>query len=96
MGICKKGIWKITETLTDINLALGVKIYLNSSIAEVDTFSKTISFIKEDKDVRLNYDHLIFATDPVTPSKLIKDFKDDIVLDEIGTSGKVTAFLKIL
>ena len=93
-GFVKKGIWKITETLTDINFALGVKIYLNSSIAEVDTSTKTISFVKDDKDVRLNYDHLIFATDPVTPSKLIKDFKDDIVLDEIGTSGKVTAFFR--
>ena len=29
-GFVKKGIWKITETLTDINLALGVKIYLKS------------------------------------------------------------------
>ncbi len=93
-GFVKKGIWKITETLSDINLNLGVKFYLNSSITEVDTKSKIISFVKDSRDEKLHYDHLIFATDPVTPSKLIKGFKQDIKLDEIGTSGKVTAFFK--
>jgi phytoene dehydrogenase-like protein len=93
-GFVKTGIWKITETLSDINLDLGVKINLNSSITEVDTKSKIISFIKDDKDIELNYDFLIFATDPITPSKLIKGFKQDIELDEIGTSGKVTAFFR--
>tara|TARA_E500000075_G_scaffold45539_1_gene40913 strand:- start:1192 stop:2142 length:951 start_codon:yes stop_codon:yes gene_type:complete len=93
-GFVKTGIWKITETLSNINLDLGVKIYLNSSVTEVDTKSKIISFIKDNKDTELNYDHLIFATDPITPSKLIKGFKHDIELDEIGTSGKVTAFFR--
>ena len=93
-GFVKTGIWKITETLSDINLNLGVKVYLNSSITEVDTKSKIISFIKDNKDETLHYDHLIFATDPITPSKLIKGFKQDIELDEIGTSGKVTAFFR--
>ena len=93
-GFVKTGIWKITETLSDINLDLGVKVYLNSTITEVDTKSKIISFVKDSKDEKLHYDHLIFATDPVTPSKLIKGFKQDIELDEIGTSGKVTAFFK--
>ena len=93
-GFVKTGIWKITEALSNINLDLGVKIYLNSSITEVDTKSKIISFVKDNKDETLRYDHLIFATDPITPSKLIKGFKQDIELDEIGTSGKVTAFFK--
>ena len=93
-GFVKTGIWKITETLSNINLDLGVKVYLDSSITEVDTNSKIISFVKDSKDEKLHYDHLIFATDPVTPSKLIKGFKQDIELDEIGTSGKVTAFFR--
>ena len=93
-GFVKTGIWKITETLTNINYDLGINTYLNASIDEVDTTSKSISFIKDNEEIKLNYDHLIFATDPVTPSKLIKDFKKDIELDEIGTSGKVTAFFK--
>ena len=93
-GFVKTGIWKITETLSNINLDLGVKIYLNSSVTEVDTKSKIISFVKDNKDETLHYNHLIFATDPITPSKLIKGFKQDIELDEIGTSGKVTAFFR--
>ena len=95
-GFVKTGIWKIAENLTNINLSLGVKINLNSSISEVDTQSKLISYTRDQNKIKLNYDHLIFATDPVTPSKLIKDFKQDIELDEIGTSGKVTAFLETL
>ena len=93
-GFVKTGIWKITENLTEINRRLGVKFYLDSEIQEVDNKSNSVSFSKINKDYKLNYDHLIFATDPVTPSKLINDFNNNIDLDLIGTSGKVTAFFK--
>lgn len=94
-GFVKTGIWKITESLTKINSDLGVKFHLSSSINEVDAFNNSVSFVKDDKDYKLNYNHLIFATDPVSPSKLINDFKNEKNnLDLIGTSGKVTAFFK--
>ena len=93
-GFVKTGIWKITEKLTKLNSSLGVKYYLGSTINEVNSNSNNISFTKDNKDHILNYDHLIFATDPITPSKLINNFKTDIDLDLIGTSGKVTAFFK--
>ena len=93
-GFVKTGIWKITENLTEINRKLGVKFYLDSEIQHVDNMSNSVSFSKANKDYKLNYDQLIFATDPVTPSKLINDFKNKIDLDLIGTSGKVTAFFK--
>lgn len=93
-GFVRTGIWKITENLTEINRSLGVKFNLDSEIHEVDNNNNSISFYKKNKDYKLNYDHLIFATDPVTPSKLINDFKREIDLDLIGTSGKVTAFFK--
>ena len=94
-GYVKTGIWKITESLTKINYDLGIKIHLNSSINEVDTKTNSISFISNEKDYEINYDHLLFATDPVTPSKLINNFNEEKVdLDLIGTSGKVTAFFK--
>ena len=93
-GFVKTGIWKITEKLTEINKELGVKFYLESNIKEVDSSKQSILFSKNNKDTKLNYDHLIFATDPITPSKLIKDFENQNSLDLIGTSGKVTAFFK--
>ena len=93
-GFVKTGIWKITENLTEINKELGVKFYLESNIKEVDSSEQSILFSKNNKDTKLNYDHLIFATDPITPSKLIKDFENQNSLDLIGTSGKVTAFFK--
>ena len=93
-GVVKTGIWKITENLTEINRRLGVKFYLDSEIQQVDNKSNSVSFSQKNREYKLNYDHLIFATDPVTPSKLINDFNNNIDLDLIGTSGKVTAFFK--
>ena len=94
-GYVKFGIWKITEYLTKINNDLGVKFHLKSSIREVNTSSKVVYFTKGNKELKIAYDHIIFATDPVTPSKLIKDFDvKKVDLDLIGTSGKVTAFFK--
>ena len=93
-GFVKTGIWKITESLTKINLSLGVKINLNSHINEIDTQSKLVSYTRDQVVIKQHYDHLIFATDPMTPSKLIKDFNKKIELDLTGTSGKVTAFFR--
>lgn len=94
-GFVKKGIWKITESLTKLNNDLGVKFYLGSSINEINTESNYISFEKKSKQIKANYDYLIFATDPVTPTKLINNFdKKEIDLNLIGTSGKVTAFFR--
>ena len=93
-GFVKTGIWKITENLTKINKDLGVKFYMESNIEEVDDKNNSIFLSKESKDFQINYDKLIFATDPITPSKLLKNFKNEINLDLIGTSGKVTAFFK--
>ena len=93
-GFVKTGIWKITENLTEINRRLGVKFYLDSEIQQIDNKSNSVSFSQKNREYKLNYDHLIFATDPVTPSKLINDFNNNIDLDLIGTSGKVTAFFK--
>ena len=93
-GFVKTGIWKITESLTEINLNLGVKINLNSHINKVDTQSKLIFYSRDQGETEEYYDHLIFATDPITPSKLIKDFNKKIELDLTGTSGKVTAFFR--
>ena len=94
-GYVKTGIWKITESLTKINYDLGINIHLNSSINEVDTQTNSVSFVSNEEDYKIDYDHLLFATDPVTPSKLINNFnKKKVDLDLIGTSGKVTAFFK--
>ena len=93
-GFVKTGIWKITESLTKINLSLGVKINLNSHINEIDTQFKLISYTKGQDEIKQHYDHLIFATDPITPSKLIKNFNNKIELNLTGTSGKVTAFFR--
>ena len=94
-GYVKFGIWKITEHLTKINNDLGVKFHMKSSIREVNPSSKVVYFTKGNKELKIAYDQIIFATDPVTPSKLIKDFDvKKVDLDLIGTSGKVTAFFK--
>ena len=52
-GFVKTGIWKIAENLTNINLSLGVKINLNSSISEVDTQSKLIFYTKDQNKIKL-------------------------------------------
>ena len=93
-GFVKIGIWKITEELTKINKELGVKFFLDSTINEVDSDNNKITFDQDNKTVILNYDSLIFATDPITPSSIIKNFNQKIDLETIGTSGKVTAFFK--
>ncbi|MBT4959682.1 MAG: NAD(P)/FAD-dependent oxidoreductase, partial [Flavobacteriaceae bacterium] len=74
-GYVKGGIWKITEELSKINQRLGIKFYMSSNINSVDSKRMKVSFEKEKKDYEIDYDYLIFATDPITPSKLLNNFK---------------------
>ena len=54
-GFVKGGIWKITEELARLNVALGVSMKTSSPIASVDD---------------LDADIVVLATDPVTAAKL--------------------------
>ena len=93
-GYVKNGIWQITEELGKINSINGVNIKTSIDINYVDEISKKV-ILNNGKEY--NYDILIFATDPLTPSKFIDNNKLNKSLNSkkiIGTSGKVTAFFK--
>ena len=92
-GFVKGGIWEITKQLDLINNELGVKTLLSTNINKIDTFNKKIYY----DNGEIDYDVLIFGTDPLTPSKLLDDkngLKKLESKDLIGSSGKVTAFFK--
>ena len=92
-GFVKQGIWEITEKLDSINRALGVDAILSANITRIDTDKKKIYL----KNKVIEFDILVFATDPKTPSLLLnEDNSYNKILDKefIGTSGKVTAFFK--
>ena len=92
-GFVKNGIWEITENLEKINKSLGVKIDYSVSIKKINIKSQKIHL----ENKKLDYDYLLFATDPLTPSILLKDNKKVKTISNnefIGTSGKVTAFFK--
>ena len=96
-GYVKGGIWQITEEITKINQSQGVMFYMSSNIHSIDSKRMKVTFEKEKKDYEIDYDYMIFATDPITPSKLLNNFKLEQELenkDYLGTSGKITAFFK--
>ena len=96
-GYVKNGIWKISENLTEINKNLGVKFSLNSNIENINTEKGLISYNSNGVINELNYDHLLFATDPKAPGELLNNEtikSENSKLNYLGSSGKVTAFFK--
>ncbi|MDC0210480.1 FAD-dependent oxidoreductase [Flavobacteriaceae bacterium] len=96
-GYVKGGIWQISHEITEINKKIGINFHMSSNISSIDNNKMKISFEKENKNYEIDYDYLIFATDPITPSKILKnkglqsEIEDN---DFLGTSGKITAFFK--
>ena len=96
-GYVKNGIWKISENLTNINKNLGVKFCLNANIDNINTDRGHISYNSNGIKNELNYDHLLFATDPKVPGELLNN---EVIKSKnskhnyLGSSGKVTAFFK--
>jgi phytoene dehydrogenase-like protein len=96
-GFVKDGIWKITEKLSKINLDAGVDLMLSTEIRHIDTTNNIIYYSKDKYEKKLSYDYIFFATDPITPSKILGDklLTEDLEKkDWIGTSGKITLFFK--
>ena len=96
-GYVKNGIWKISENLTEINKNLGVNFCLNANIENINTDIGKISYTSNGSKNELNYDHLLFATDPKVPGELLNNEtvkSKNAKLNYLGSSGKVTAFFK--
>ena len=94
-GFVKDGIWKISDELLKLNNELGIKTILNSEINDIDTNKGKISYTSNNIDSKIYYDYLLFCTDPLTPSKILKDNSPYIKKKNyIGSSGKLTMFFK--
>ncbi|MFL2611910.1 MAG: phytoene desaturase family protein [Flavobacteriaceae bacterium] len=94
-GFVKDGIWKISDELLKLNNELGIKTILNSEINDIDTNKGKISYTSNNIDSKIYYDYLLFCTDPLTPSKILKDKSPYIKKKNyLGSSGKLTMFFK--
>ena len=96
-GFVKEGIWKITEKLSKINLDAGVDLMLSTEIKQINTSNNEIFYVKGKNEKKIYYDYIFFATDPITPSKILEDKSLTTGLEKkdwIGTSGKITLFFK--
>ena len=94
-GFVKDGIWKISDELLKLNNELGIKTILNSEINDIDTNKGRISYTSNNIDSKIYYDYLLFCTDPLTPSKILKDNSPYIKKKNyLGSSGKLTMFFK--
>ena len=62
---------------------------LSTEIRQIDTTNNIIYYAKDKNETKLPYDYIFFATDPVTPAKILGDkllTKDLEKKDWIGTS----------
>jgi phytoene dehydrogenase-like protein len=102
-GYVKGGIWQITDSLAEINRELGVVIRTNCTVQDVD-MSRGRLRCESPSDLNngevdgswIDFDHLVFATDPVTAARcvggdLVKTMETKRWL---GTSGKLIALFK--
>ena len=93
-GYVKNGIWQITKELEKINTSIGVVTKTSTDISNIDEVTKKVTLTNGKE---YDYDILVFATDPLTPSKFInnKELNKSLTSKKIiGTSGKVTVFFK--
>ena len=96
-GFVREGLWKLTEALATINGELGVDLRLGASVAAVDPDRKVVDVERGAAAESISYDHLLFATDPLSAARLIGDqamIRDIEQKRFTGTSGKLTLFFR--
>ena len=96
-GFVREGIWKITETLGQINREQGVDIQLNSQVLAVEPEQGQLQVEQAGRTHTVDFDTLLLATDPLTAVNLL----DDDTLSQqvkntrlLGSSGKLTLFFR--
>ena len=96
-GFVKGGIWKITEELDNINQELGSKTILSAQILSVDANNNQLSYKKNNTDYEVDFDYLLFATDPFSAAHMMLD-SDLIKTIEgqklVGSSGKLNMIFR--
>jgi phytoene dehydrogenase-like protein len=96
-GFVSEGLWRLTEELAAINGELGVDLRLGGKVAAVDTDRKVVRVEGGGTSANIPYDHLLFATDPLTAARLVGDqtmIRDIEQKRFTGTSGKLTLFFR--
>ncbi len=96
-GFVADGLWRLTETLGDIDRELGVDIRLGATVRHVDTHARAVEYEQLGQTRGVRYDQLVLATDPLTAARLVGD--DGMVRTVeskrmLGTSGKLTLMFR--
>ncbi len=96
-GFVRDGIWRVTEELAALNHALGADVCLGSTVVGVDVDKGKLEYERAGKHATAEFDHLVFATDPLTAARLAG--VDTLVREVerkrfLGTSGKLTLFFR--
>jgi phytoene dehydrogenase-like protein len=98
-GFVKGGIWQIAESLRRINIELGAKLITEAEVSSVacSDGKVAVSYKGNRREEKLTADLLIFATEPLSASRLIGDRDLEMQISNkklLGTSGKVVLFFK--
>ncbi len=95
-GFVKGGLWKLTEELAEINRALGIEVITSARVLDASG-GDLVTFDQNGVVKTMPYDYLIFATDPLSAAKLVKDER---LIDKTqtmkaqGTSGKLVMLFR--
>ncbi len=92
-GFVKDGIWRVTEELARINQEIGVEIRLGCRVERVNPDTGHLECSQSGITQTLPFDHLVFATDPLTAARMVGDATLTAGIESkrfLGTSGKLT------
>ena len=96
-GFVRDGIWRVTEELAELNRELGVELRLGSTVHGVDFTKGELEYDRDGVRDTTSFDHLVFATDPLTAARLSGDSALVRSVEQkrfLGTSGKLTLFFR--
>ncbi|HVW66748.1 MAG TPA: NAD(P)/FAD-dependent oxidoreductase [Candidatus Peribacteraceae bacterium] len=96
-GYVKGGIWRVTEELERLNGRLDVTTVTSARVLSADPDSGRVVYEKDGVTTALHADQVVFATEPLTAARLIKDrsLEEQISgMRLMGTSGKVVMFFR--
>lgn len=96
-GFVKGGIWNVTAALHRINKKLGVRIITSARATVVSASNGRVRYMRQGRTREICGDKIIFATDPLSAAKLLRDralVAKILSMQLQGSSGKLVMIFK--
>jgi phytoene dehydrogenase-like protein len=94
-GFVKGGIWQVSQQMNELNIEAGMEVITSARVIETGETKSghVVTYEHEGQKKTLNCDTILFATDPLTAARILKD---DAMVSQVSQKSLLGSSAKLV